>query len=653
MITRRITVLRLFIAAVFVVLACRLWTLQVAQWSGHYGRVAVQNRWHTEYVEAPRGIVYDRNGIELAQDQPVYNLTVVPAELPQERDEYGRMVAEVAAALDKSTVEIGAALREIRGPQQPRQHVLSGGEDISRDTAIRLDEIMWRTPGIHVTESFKRYYPHGKLAAHLIGYASVIGPEPYQDLKDVCWETLRSDTIYQVDNVDILAPAKGEPVYSVDSTFGRSGVERMCEYVEPMPGRFFPVLQGRRGMLRTQVDITGQPAQKHPDVVEPIPGASVVLALNARWQAVAERTLKAQIEADPANRMGGAAVLLDVSNGEVLVMASYPAVDPNRYVKGFPDQEYQVIRRDPRKPEWNRAIAGEYPVGSVMKMISACAALESTGMTERTSFDCEGVIRVGRHNQPFRCHRRSGHGPVGLYEALSQSCDVYFWRCVTDRGLTAADLAACARDFGLGALTGCGLPSERKGRIPTERWKSETWHEPWWQGDTLNFVIGQGYMEATPLQIAVATAAVANGGQVRQPKIVRRYLWPPGASGPEVSEPQRRPPVNIKPETLAKVRAGMRRAVTSPRGTAHAAFAGFPIPVAGKTGSAETWRHKLAHAWFACFAPYDQPQYACVVIIEHGRHGSEAAAPVARAILAAAFGVSGPSPAPPAGGPAE
>jgi len=650
---RRIMALRLVLAAILVVLASRLWTLQVAQWSARYGQ-AEQNRWRTEYVEAPRGQIYDRAGTPLALNRPVYNVTVTPAEVPTEWTAQTRIVGDLAKVLDLSTVEVSAALRQARQGAGGREQVLADGEDIPRETAIRLDELMYRLPGIRVTESWKRCYPRGKLAAHLVGYAALISLAAYENLKTVSWETPRSDEPQTIAGVEILQAARGEPVYTPRSTFGRDGVERLCEYLEPLPGRVSPVLQGRRGMVRTGVDVRGRPTQRHPNVLPPVPGASVFLTINARWQAAAEQALQAEIQKDPASRTGGAAVLIDVQTGELLVLASCPAVDPNRYVQRMTTAEWNAIDQDPRQPDLNRAIAGLYPLGSVMKMISASAALETGKITDRTSFDCTGVIHVGRDHQPFRCHKRTGHGRLGLYEAIAASCDTYFWKCATERGLTGEDLAAYCREFGFGNQPGTGLPNEQAGLVPTDRYKRERHHEPWWQGDTLNLVIGQGYMLVTPLQVALATAAVANGRELPAPRVIADIRWPGGPTpgSTELPLPKPRPPT-IKPETLAKVRAGMRRAVTSPEGTAHAPFGGFPVPVAGKTGSAETTHREKAHAWFACFAPYDHPRYACVVVIEHGFHGSEAAAPVARQILAAVFGVSASPAAPPSGGVAE
>ena len=637
--------------AILVVLASRLFTLQVAQWSNRYGLAAEQNRWRTEDIEAPRGQIYDRAGVPLALNRPVYNVTVTPSDLPSHWTEETKVVGDLAKALDQSTAQISAALRQARTGRGGREQVLTGGEDIPRETAMRLDELRYRLPGVRVTESWKRCYPRGTLAAHVLGYAGIIQPEAYESLKTVAWETPRADEPQWVGGVQVLPGARGEAVYTPRSTFGRAGVERLCEYVEPLPGKVFPVLQGRRGVIRTGVDVRDRPTQRHPTVLPPVPGASVFLTLNARWQAVAERALQAEVEKDPA-RTGGAAILLDVRNGEVLVMASCPAVDPNRYVEGMTTAQYQAIANDPRNPSLDRAIVGLYPLGSVMKMISATAALETGKITDRTSFDCTGVIHVGRNHQPFRCYKRTGHGREDFYGAIAASCDTYFWKCVTERGLTGDDLAAYARQFGFGNQPGSGLPAEQSGLVPTERYKLERYHEQWWQGDTVNFVIGQGYMLVTPLQVAVAAAAVANGGEVFAPRLVADVRWPEGATPTELPrrEPRR---LKVKPETLAKVRAGMRLAITSRNGTAHFPFAGFPVPVAGKTGSAETTHREKAQAWFACFAPYEHPRYACVVLIEHGFHGSEAAAPVARQILAAAFGVSAAPVGAQAGGVAE
>jgi penicillin-binding protein 2 len=364
----------------------------------------------------------------------------------------------------------------------------------------------------------------------------------------------------------------------------------------------------------------------------------VHLTLDARLQRVAEAALAHPFIGDSAHPSeGGAAVMVDVRTGEILVLASHPVVDHNQYVRGFPPGAYRKIEQDPTRPELNRAIAGLYPPASTFKMISGCAALEQTSSTTNTTFRCTGRIYVGARHEPKTCWKPQGHGYVQFDRAVAESCDVYFWESVRQAGLGSEPLAAYARKFGLGELTGCGLPGEKEGLVPTPAWKREAVDEKWLLGDTINMVIGQGSLTATPLQMAMVTAAVANGGTLLPSRIVRKVVWPPESGLPPVtwaSAPGR--PVEVKPETLRLVRSAMRLSVVSPRGTGHR-LADLPIPVAAKTGSAEIRMDRRPHSWFVCFAPYENPRYACAVIVEYGGHGSEVAGNVARQIMQAAF----------------
>jgi len=452
-------------------------------------------------------------------------------------------------------------------------------------------------------------------------------------INPVQYEQLKNATYPSTDPTQTPPPPLVDQVYALDSVVGQCGAEQLLEYTTDASGRILPLLQGRRGYRLYQVNRRMQPTwmiSQRP----PVPGATVWLTIDSQVQRVAEEALE---EATSQRGKAGAAVVLDVRTGEVLAMASRPTYDPNKWIKGFSPQEWEALQKDPRNPLLNQAIGGCYPPGSVFKLISSCAAFSTTDLTLTDTYYCAGVIHEGRDRRPFRCWRK--HGEVAYYQGLAESCDVYFYSLVRSKGLGSDALAEYARRFGLGSVTGIGLTGERAGFVPDRRWKQAQKQEPWFTGDTLNFVIGQGYLTVTPLQMAVVTAAVANGGILVQPRLVRKLEWPQWTGyGTQVVSATQTRRVGVDDKILAYVRQGMRLAVEGEHGTA-AGLRGLGVPVAGKTGSAEHQPGRPTHAWFVCYAPADDPRYAVCVFIAEGGHGGTAAAPVARRILAAALGL--------------
>lgn len=627
----RLLILRSALLLAFLTLVVRLWYLQISQWSKH--RVfAEQNRTAITWIPAPRGTICDRHGEPLADNHVVYQIHVIPSELPRARSEFNAALVPIARVLNVSTVEVEKAVREARRVGGPETVLPSLGESIDRIQAIRLEERRREMPGFRIVEAQRRHYPFGSLAAHAIGYARAITPEQ----------------LHQVENLEYEDPPGGpesrlsaligkQKVYGIDSIFGQAGVESLCELVN-INGRVVPALQGRRGANESERDVSNEPRLvRH---IPPIPGATVYLTLDRRIQQITEKALAHPFPTNPAREAeGGAAVLVDVQTGEIIAMASYPTFDLDKYTVGD-RAELARIAADGRSPHWNRAIAGLYPPASTFKIISSCAILETTQprTTLNTTYTCTGRERLGRHEWK-RCWDERGHGPVDFISGIAMSCDVYFWDAVKYAGLTPEAIARYAREFGLGELPGTGLPSEKEGLVPTPAWKREQDRGRWYLGDTANLVIGQGDLKVTPLQMALATAAIANRGFLPRPHIVRKIVWPAEAGVGTAQWPKQSPRrIAVKRETLEAVRRGMRAAVTHPRGTARGPMADLPVTVAAKTGSAEVRLDRPTHSWFVWFAPYERPRYACAVIVEYGGYGSEVAGYVARAILLAAFG---------------
>ena len=630
----RLLVLRAGLFMALAVLVGRLWYLQVAEWSKHQ-RYAELNRTKVTWTPAPRGTIYDRNGEALADNQVVYQVQVRSTELPQDPMDLDAALVPLARVLGVSTVEVKEAVQEARAVGAPEAVLPELGENLDRLQAIRLDEHRLDMPGIRAVEAQRRHYPFGSLAAHVVGYAKAIDPEQLHEV-----EMLEYDDPPGGPDSRLTTVVGKQKVYAADSIFGKTGVERLCELVE-LNGRVIPALQGRRGADESERDASNEPRLiRH---IPPVRGASVYLTLDRRLQQAAETALAHPFPYAPTTECeGGAAVLLDIETGEILAMASYPTFDLDKFSLGD-RAEVQRATTNARRPQLNRAIAGLYPAASTFKIITSCAILERTKTTLHTTYTCTGRERFGRRGDVKTCWQAAGHGRVDFLAGMALSCDVYFWDAVKYAGLTADQIAEYAGKLGLGQLPGTGLPGEQEGLVPTPAWRKAQDRGRWYQGDTANLVIGQGDLRTTPLQMALATAAIANRGSLPRPRVVRKIVWP-AETGLGAAEWPRLPSqdIGVKAETLEAVREGMRAAVTFRKGTARGAMAGLPVTVAAKTGSAQIRNDRDTHSWFVCYAPYEKPRYACAVIVEYGGHGSEVAGFVARQILLAVFSPSEP-----------
>ncbi len=566
---------QMFVAALFLVLLGRLWYLQIAQGEALH-LASEQNRIRRDRRPAPRGEILDRKGTVLASTRPKFVVSVDPAVFQPDGPEARRL----AECLGMTVEEIR---RRIRPPAEGYRRVRVA-VDIPRDGLNHLMEMRPWLPGVSVDLEELRYYPQGKLAGHLLGY---IGPIPER-----------------------LAAEYREKGYPPDARIGITGLEKTYE----------EELRGRDGGLVVEVDAMGRRTRLLREE-EPSPGADLVTTVNAAVQRAAEEGLTGRV---------GSAVAIDPRTGEVLALASRPGYDPNLFARGIRVQEWEAIRTDRRLPLLNRAVQSVYAPGSTFKTIAALAGLEGGVITQRSAVTCSGAYYLGRKR--FGCWKRHGH--TDFFDAIAQSCDVFFYQMA--RRLGVDPIADLARRLGLGERTGIDLPGERRGTVPSTRWKREnvrrdpTWHP----GDTLNTAIGQGYVQTSSLQMAMATGAIAMKGKLYRPHLVREIR-----SGARVRRvaPELVREVRLNERSYELVIEGMRRCVE--RGTGRAcALPG--IAVGGKTGSAQNPAGK-AHAWFVAVAPLDDPQIAVCVMVEHGGHGSTAAAPVARGMLAAHFGISG------------
>jgi penicillin-binding protein 2 len=367
--------------------------------------------------------------------------------------------------------------------------------------------------------------------------------------------------------------------------------------------------------------------------VDPVPGMNVFLTLDKELQTTAEQALEGKV---------GAVVALDPGNGDVLVMASSPSFDQNDFIGGISSVKWKTLISDPDRPMTNKAIQGEYPPASTYKILSAIAVLEENAVDTKTSWFCNGVHKYG--NREYRCWKKWGHGDVAIVNALEESCDVYFYHVGEILGVDT--LAKYATGCGLGRVTGIELGNERPGLVPTSAWKKRRFGIPWQGGETLSVVIGQGFNLVTPLQMAVFISAVGNNGTLYRPRILKS-VQTPGGETVVTREPEITGGLPAGAQTLKIVQQGLRKVVESEAGTArHIRIKG--VEIAGKTGTAQVFSikkkdrteekkqleyHLRDHAWFVCYAPADNPVIAVAVIIEHGEHGSTAAAPVALKVV--------------------
>ena len=622
----RLHLLALACLAVLLVLVGRLWMLQFTQW-GDFVRQAAGNRTSVTYAPAPRGLIFDRKGVVLAANRPVWNVSIVPAKFPTRAEEAEKVIMSLAGILRVPTPQLRPKL-EAASRQTGRESVALDdelGADLSFKMVAQIQE--QALPGVIITESAVRTYPHGGLAAQVLGYARSITGAQLEATKGLEYPDFQAQSA-----TPAATDLPRDPLYSPDSVYGQAGLESQYE-LNRNTAPAMPILSGRRGRTVYEVDAALKPVRLI-EYRSPMVGASLRLSLDADAQQVAEDGLRQALAGHP-NRTG-AAVVMDVDDGSIVVMASKPSFDPNDWVGRMSPQLWQRLSQDPRKPMLNKATAGGYPPASTFKMVSMAAALDLGKATPHTRYHCAGQITEGPRR--FKCWKPKGHGTLDFRQALANSCDVYFYELVRKAGLSVRDLDEYARMFGLGEKTRIDLPKEISGLVPNEQYKQQGYNERWWTGDSLNMVIGQGWTTVTPLQMVRVCAAVANGGFLLRPHLVNRIEWPEhfGFSGPTVLTRVVDRVLPVRPETLQIVREGMRLAVVHGTG---GELRNLPVEVAGKTGSAEHLSNRPPHAWFVCFAPYEKPKYAVVVFVAEGGHGGSTAAPIARRILASLFGL--------------
>ena len=572
----------------FLILYSRLFFLQIIH--GHeYRRLSQNNCIRLQNIDAPRGLIFDRSGHLLVDNRPSFDLFLILKDAKPVEETLNKLACYTGIPLE----EFFSKLRQNKETAPFKSILLK--QDIGRDLMSIIEVHKFDLPGISIEVKPRRHYINEMRAAHLLGYLGEINPD---ELKQERYQG-----------------------YLPGDYVGKFGSEKS----------FDPLLRGTRGGRQVEVNATGQ-VVRVIKTVDAESGNDLYLTIDQALQDKVEELLSG---------ISGAVVALDPNNGHILAMASSPSFDQNAFVAGLNRQQWKALVANPRKPMSNKAIQGEYPPGSTYKIVTALAGLEEGVIDENTSFFCPGYYQYG--DRTFRCWKKGGHGTVNVIRALGESCDVFFYQVGLKLGVDR--MAWYAKACGLGEETGVQLAHEGQGLIPTAAWKKASIGVTWQRGETLSVAIGQGYNLATPIQLAVLTAGIANGGIRYKPLILDHII---DSGGTTIQKGQREVvgKLPISARSLGIIRRGLWEVVNGDRGTARIAHLDN-IEIAGKTGTAQVFSrkgsesmkeenmaaHLKSHALFVAYAPAKNPKIALSVIVEHGEHGSSAAAPIAKSVI--------------------
>lgn len=586
---RRVFAAILFVAAAFFILVARFWYLQIME-SSYYRDLSKNNRIRTVKSPAPRGLIYDRNGVKLAENRPGFDLYLVPEDVAEWTGAKNMLMG--LAGIDSETVD----KKLLRAKGRPPFRAVKLKEDLTWEETVKIESYKFEMPGVILDAAPKRDYLYHGATAHLIGY---LGELNVQELKE-------------------LRPRGYDP----GDLIGKYGVEK----------NFEEYIRGVDGIKELEVDALG----RKMDVVgwtPPYPGNDVTLTIDLKtqitaWEALSDRA--------------GAAVAMEPGTGRLLALVSTPTFDPGRLSTGISEDDWKRLLNNPFKVLANRAIQGQYPPASTFKPITAAAALEEKTIRPYTLiYSGPSFSFAGRE---YRDWKEEGHGKINYLRAIIESSDTFFYQVGLKLGVDT--LAKHSRGMGFGSVTGVNLTGEKDGLVPTSGWKKRALGERWYDGETISVAVGQGYTLCTPLQLVSAYSAIANGGTLYVPKIVEEIKSPSGEVLKRFS-PEIRGGTGISGETLKRIRNALKGVVNDKKGTAHY-LKRRGLKIAGKTGTAQVAKmgerikdiekvpYKYRdHAWFVGFAPYDNPQIAVAVIVEHGGFGAVAAAPVAAKIISA------------------
>lgn len=556
----------------------------------HYSSLAKDNSIKIVPLVPTRGMIYDRHGKVLAENTTSYSLEIIPEQVSNMDDTLQRL----QTLLDVSNEEIEqyqkARKRQKRFVSSPL--LISMNDDQLAKFAVARPYF----PGVDIHRQLVRHYPYGDLAAHVVGYVGRINEAEMKDLP--------------------IAEYRGS------THIGKLGIESSYE----------SDLHGKTGYAEIETNVQARLLNTLNEV-NPQPGANLYLSLDIDLQKTAY---------DALGSFNGAVVAIDIKTGGVLVFVSRPGFDPNPFVVGISNDDYEALQSNENQPLYNRALRGLYPPGSTVKPFVALAGLEYDAITADQKLFCPGYYQLPGVTHKYRDWKKGGHGAVDMNQAITESCDVYFYRLAATLGID--NMVSFMQKFGFGEKTGIDLVGEKTGLLPSREWKREKKNQAWYPGETLITGIGQGYLQVTPIQLAKATAALANQGKVNTPFLVDKTVSTQGTGSGPVSNSYT---VSVKTENVNSVIAGMVNVVHSSRGTAKVLNRNLNYQIAGKTGTAQVLGIKQNakydensidfkyrdHALFMSFAPVDDPKIAVVVIAENGGHGGSVAAPIAGQVI--------------------
>ncbi len=583
LIHRALMILGAMLFALFIIII-RLYYLQIFL-SEKYTTMANDNRITTRILVPPRGRIYDRNGVTIANNAQNFQALIV-AEQTQDIDKTLQAFSQIVN-LDED--EIKKIKKEIKShksfvPIKIKEKLT--WEEVS-EILLNITDLS----GIIIDEGLSRYYPHQESMAHLLGYVAAVSKSDKRD-----------DPLFNVPGFQI----------------GKSGIEKIYE----------DKLRGKSGYLKQEVNAVGR-IMKEIEKKPGIPGEDITLTIDAELQKYAYELFEDQ---------SGAAIVVDVNTGEILTFVSAPAFNPNTMSQGISHTEWQALLANEKKPLTNKTISGQYSPGSTFKMITAIAGLEEKVINTQTTVPCYGKMVLGNH--PFHCWKKEGHGHEDVIDAIAHSCDIFFYEAALKTGIDK--IAEVAKRFGLGKKTNTGFQNERAGLMPDTAWKQKRFNERWQGGESVIAGIGQGYILTTPIQLALMTARLANGGYYVEPSFIKLTQ----------EQKEKIKKINVSNSHLETIKKGMYAVVNERQGTAIASrFNLNGKKMAGKTGTTQVKRISLKerqsgiieqkdlpwkfrnHALFVGYAPHDNPKYAISVIVEHGGSGSADAAPIASKIL--------------------
>lgn len=562
----RVKIITIAVYVAFAILLIGLISVQILR-GPFFKDLSENNRIRLVPIKGPRGMIYDRNGNALVENRPSYNITAIPQELKNKTESFKKL----SKIINKDPQKLQLIYKKnYTAPFVPI--VLAG--DVDRKTAIIVEESRIDIPGVMVQVQPVRFYLNNNLASHLLGFLG------------------------EIDRQELLRLRQYG--YKIKDLIGRAGVEKSYD----------SYLRGEDGGMQVEIDNKGT-LTKILGFKKPQKGKDIQLTIDIRIQKIVDNLLGNQ---------KGAVIVMDPQTGEILAIESSPGFDPNIFIQREKRKKVKEILKDNRKPLLNRAISGLYPPGSIFKIIVAAAALETGKIFEHSRFSCSGKYFLG--NKQFGCWDPDGHGSQRIPWALANSCNVFFYQA--GRVLGPDNIHNYASLFGAGKPCNIDLPGENKGLLPSRSWIKAVRHKKWYEGDTLNFSIGQGYLLVTPLQMVKMVSCIANGGYVVTPFVVKKI------GDKEVADAKSRK-IKIGTKTIDLIKDGMQKVVEAPNATGNRAYV-QGAAIAAKTGTAQAGRGS-SHAWIVGFYPADKPKISFVILIEHGGSGGMGPALIVRDLV--------------------